>query len=146
MPNLRGKASAKKLRNLMKEKWARAKAKCSVNERHDITAEPVLGSSASVECSGGVLNEGLCDVATEQEVISGSVCDHNPELCDVTEYVVPSAADDADPFVLPDPPECNDWSVCDHNPPELCDNTQFEVATTHEDDTTVRDRQLMKKR
>uniref|UniRef100_A0A1X7TVM6 Uncharacterized protein n=1 Tax=Amphimedon queenslandica TaxID=400682 RepID=A0A1X7TVM6_AMPQE len=87
MHNLRGKASAKELRKLMKEKKARAKAKCSVDERHDITAEPVLRSSASVECSGGVLNEGLCDVATEQEVISGSVCDHNPELCDVTEYV-----------------------------------------------------------
>uniref|UniRef100_A0A1X7UF82 Uncharacterized protein n=1 Tax=Amphimedon queenslandica TaxID=400682 RepID=A0A1X7UF82_AMPQE len=105
MPNLRGKASAKKLRKLIKEKRARAKAMCSVDERHNITAEPVLRSSASVECSGGVLNEGLCDVVTEQEVISGSVCDHNPELCDVTEYVVPSVADDADPFVLSDPPK-----------------------------------------
>uniref|UniRef100_A0A1X7TLX7 Uncharacterized protein n=1 Tax=Amphimedon queenslandica TaxID=400682 RepID=A0A1X7TLX7_AMPQE len=110
MPNLRGKASAKKVRKLMKEKWARAKAKCRVDERwHDITAEPVLSSSASVECSGGVLNEGLCDVATEQEVISGSVCDHNPEFCDVTENVVPFAADDAEPMVFCDPPECNDW-------------------------------------
>uniref|UniRef100_A0A1X7SYT9 Uncharacterized protein n=1 Tax=Amphimedon queenslandica TaxID=400682 RepID=A0A1X7SYT9_AMPQE len=145
MPNLRGKASAKKIRKLMKQKRARAKAKCSDDERHDITVEPVLGSSASVDCSGGVLNEGLCDVATEQDVISGSVCDHNPELCDVIDYVVPSAADDADPFVLPDPPECNDWSVWDHNPPELCDVTQFEVATTPEV-TTVRERQLNKKK
>uniref|UniRef100_A0A1X7T965 Uncharacterized protein n=1 Tax=Amphimedon queenslandica TaxID=400682 RepID=A0A1X7T965_AMPQE len=139
MPNLRGKASAKKIRKLMKQKRAR-------HERHDITAEPVLGSSASVECSGGVLNEGLCDVATEQEVISGSVCDHNPVLCDVIDYVVPSAADDADPFVLSDPPECNDWSVWDHNPPELCDVTQFEVVATTPQVTTVRERQLNKKK
>uniref|UniRef100_A0A1X7VUU5 Uncharacterized protein n=1 Tax=Amphimedon queenslandica TaxID=400682 RepID=A0A1X7VUU5_AMPQE len=76
MPNLRGKASAKKLRKLMKEKRARAKAKCCVDERHDSTEEPVLGSNASVECSDGVLNEGLCDDATEKEVISGSVSDH----------------------------------------------------------------------
>uniref|UniRef100_A0A1X7TYC2 Uncharacterized protein n=1 Tax=Amphimedon queenslandica TaxID=400682 RepID=A0A1X7TYC2_AMPQE len=146
MPKVKGKISAKKLRKLLKEK--RAKAKCNdgfVNEKHDITAELVLVSN-TVECSGGILNEGLCDVATEQEVISGSVCDHNPELCDVTEYVVASTADDSDPFVLSDPPECNDWSAWDHNPPELCDNTQFEVATTPEDDTTVRDRQLKEKK
>ena len=88
----------------------------------------------------------MCDDVTEQEVASGSVCDHNPELCDVTEYVASSAADGADPFVLSDPPESNDWSVWEHNPPELCDVTQFEVATTPEDDTTVRDRQLKEKR
>ena len=85
----------------------------------------------------------MCDDVTEQEVASGSVC---YELCDVTEYVVSSAADGADPFVLSDPPESNDWSVWEHNPPELCDVTQFELATTPEDDTTVRDRQLKEKR
>ena len=75
-----------------------------------------------------------------------SVCDHNPELCDVTKYIVSSAADGADSFVLSDPPECTDWSVWEHNPPELCDVTQFELATTPEDDTTVRERQLKEKR
>uniref|UniRef100_A0A1X7U0Z9 Uncharacterized protein n=1 Tax=Amphimedon queenslandica TaxID=400682 RepID=A0A1X7U0Z9_AMPQE len=144
MPNLIGKVSAKKLRKLMKEKSARHKAKCSDDDRYDITAEPVLGSN-TVECSGGIFNEGLCDDVTEQEVISGFVCDHNPELCDVIDYVVPSAADGADPFVLSDPPECNNWSVWDHNPPELCDVTQFEVATFQED-IAVRDRQLKEKR
>ena len=145
MPNLRGKASAKKLRKLMKEKQERCKADCSDDKRHYITAKPVLLSN-TVECSGDIPNEGLCNDVTEQEVASGSVCDHNPELCDVTEYVVSSAADGADPFVLSDPPECNDWSVWEHNPPELCDVTQFEVATTSEDDTTVRERQLKGKR
>ena len=147
MPNLRGKVSAKKLRKLKKEYWARCKAEPSDNKRHDITAEPV-SVTHTVECSGDIPNEGLCDDVTEQEVASGSVCDHNPELhvCDVTEYVVSSAADGADPFVLSDPPESNDWSVWEHNPPELCDVTQFEVATTPEDDTTVRDRQLKEKR
>uniref|UniRef100_A0A1X7U9S7 Secreted protein n=1 Tax=Amphimedon queenslandica TaxID=400682 RepID=A0A1X7U9S7_AMPQE len=58
--------------------------------------------------------------------------------CDVIDYEAPCAADDADPLVLSDPPECNDWSVWDHNPPELCDVTQFEVATTPEV-TTVRE-------
>ena len=84
----------------------------------------------------------MCDDFTEPEVASSTVCDHYPELCDVTEYVhvVSSAADGADPFVLSDPPECNDLSVWEHNPPELCDVTQFEVATTPEVDTTVRDR------
>ena len=103
MPNLRGKASAKKLRKLMKDKRARCKAEPSDDKRHDITAELVL-LSKTVECSGrDVPNEGLCDDVTEQEVTSGSVCDHNPELCDVTEYVVSSAADGADHFVLSDP-------------------------------------------
>ena len=129
----------------MKEKRARCKAKPIDNKRHDITAEPVLLSN-TVECSDDIPNDGLCNDVTEQEVASGSVCDHNPELCDVTEYVVSSAADGADPFVLSDPPECNDWSVWEHNPPELCDVTQFEVATTPEDDTTVRERQLKEKR
>ena len=145
MPNLRGKVSAKKLRKLKKEYWARCKAEPSDDKRHDITAEPVLLSN-TVECSGDIPNEGLCDDVTEQEVDSGSVCDHNLELCHVTEYVVSSAADGANPFVLSDPPECNDWSVWEHNPPELCDVTQFQVATTPEDDTTVRERQLKEKR
>ena len=52
------------------------------------------------------------------------------ELHDVTEYIVSSAADGADPFVLSDPPECNDCFVWGCNPPELCDVTQFEVVTT----------------
>uniref|UniRef100_A0A1X7SNB1 Uncharacterized protein n=1 Tax=Amphimedon queenslandica TaxID=400682 RepID=A0A1X7SNB1_AMPQE len=145
MPKVKGKISAKKLRKLLKEKRARLKTESNggfVNKKHDITAEPV---SNTVECSGGILNEGLCDDATEQKVASGSVCDHSPESCDITEYVVASTADATDPFVLSaDPPECNSWSVWAHNPPELCDNTQFEVATIG--DTTVRDRQLKKKR
>ena len=125
----------------MKEKRARCIAECSDDKRHDVTAEPVLVSN-TVECSCGIPNEGLCDDATEQEVISCSVCDNNPELCDVTKYVVASAADGTDPFVLSDPPECNDW---EHNPPELCNVMQFEVAITPEDNTTVRERQLKKK-
>ena len=75
----------------MKEKRARFKAEPSDDKRHDITAGPAL----LVECSGDIPNEGLCDDVTEQEVASRSVCDHNPELCDVTEYVVSSAADGA---------------------------------------------------
>ena len=139
MPNLRGKASAKKLlRKLMKEKRARCKAKHCDDKRHDITAEPV-SVTHTVECSGDIPNEGLCDDFTEPKVASSTVCGHYSELCDVTEYVVSSAADGADPFVLSDPPECNDWSVWEHNPPELCDVTQFEVAATPEVDTTVRE-------
>ena len=38
MPKLRGKVSAKKLRKLKKEYWAREP---SDDKRHDITAEPV---------------------------------------------------------------------------------------------------------
>ena len=146
MPNLRGKASAKKLlRKLMKEKRARCKAKHCDDKRHDITAEPV-SVTHTVECSGDIPNEGLCDDFTEPKVASSTVCGHYLELCDVTEYVVSSAADGADPFVLSDPPECNDWSVWEHNPPELCDVTQFEVAATPEVDTTVRERELQEKR
>ena len=41
MPNLRGKVSAKKLKKLKKEYWARCKAERSGDKRHDITAETV---------------------------------------------------------------------------------------------------------
>ena len=41
--------------------------------------------SNTVGISGGILNKGSCD-ATEPEIASGSVYDHNLELCDVTEY------------------------------------------------------------
>ena len=121
MPYIRSKISAKKLRKLMKEKGARAKAELSdgsLNEKLETTEPQVV--SRTVECSGGILDEGLCD-ATEPEVASGSVYDHNLELRDVTEYVVASTADDAtEPDAPSDPSENNDGSVCDHNL-QLCD-------------------------
>ena len=79
----------------MKEKRARCKAEHSDDKRHDITEEPV-SVTHTVECSGDIPNEWLCDDFTEPEVASSTVCDHYPELCDVTEYVVSSAADGAD--------------------------------------------------
>uniref|UniRef100_A0A1X7T735 Uncharacterized protein n=1 Tax=Amphimedon queenslandica TaxID=400682 RepID=A0A1X7T735_AMPQE len=133
MPYLRSKTSAKKLRKLMKERQARPKAEisdCSLNEKLDIP-ESV---SCTIESSGSIHNKGLCDGGTELGVVaSGSVCDHNPELCDATEFVVSSVANDAtDPFVLSDLLECNVRSVCNHNL-ELCDTTQFELVITPED-------------
>uniref|UniRef100_A0A1X7TA09 Uncharacterized protein n=1 Tax=Amphimedon queenslandica TaxID=400682 RepID=A0A1X7TA09_AMPQE len=138
---------------------ARSKPAAEFNDgSHDDTTESLV--SNTIEHSSSILNERLCDDATEQEVVSGSVYDHNPELCGVKEYVV-ALADTTDPIDLPNVPEYNDGTVYDHTLTvcdatgsiilfdlpvhndssdvydALCDVTQFTLACTADDEITV---------